>query len=180
MLKFIGSLAHPIRMVCIPTFAILTACASQPTEPRIEDDQFSPQVTIVGASRMENPFGGTGKTWMLRSFIDKQTHVETDELYVSLIYSGSWRFYEMATDDHAQVLKIQVLGRDVLDCNGAGCIYREVIGVQLPPEYLAHRAAGFPIKVDSRANEAQIITVGSDQIAKQLALTAKYNTITGG
>lgn len=157
---------------------LIAACAAR-TEPIVQDDQFSPNITILGVPQMENPFGGTGKHWMIKSFINKQTGTETDQLYIMFMYSFGWRFYEAAADDHAQPLSLRVLGREVEDCNAMSCIYSETVGVMLPDGYLDQRSEGFQVKIQARSGDSQIIQISPDQISKQRGLTAKYKTAGG-
>jgi hypothetical protein len=161
------------------TTAALAAClfiapAYALDAPQVTTDQFSKDITILGPSDYENPFGGTFRSWRIRSTVDKQTGAATSQLYVELHYYWAWRFYESAATDHAEPLQVTPIDRQVEDCSGM-CSYREVIGIALDEAMMRARVAtGMQIKISAHSGDSIIITLSAEQIAAQLGALDQY------
>jgi hypothetical protein len=151
---------------------VVPACAHD--EAQITTDQFSTDVTILGPSDYENPFGGTYRSWRIRSLVDKQTGASTSQLYVELHYFWAWRFYESAATDQAEQLQVTPIDRQVEDCSGM-CSYHEVVGIALDEAMLRARAgSGMQIKISAHSGDSVVITVSAEQIAAQLRALDQY------
>ena len=141
--------------------------------PTVTTDAFTPSVTVHGVVQSDVGFFTSPKrVWYLRSFVDKQTHTVTHQLYFDLIYSGArWAFYgDAAADDSATPLQVQPLDRLVVACYGFDdCTFKETIGVLIPDaELRAKTASGFKVKTFAKDGNGVILEVTSEMIRKQL------------
>jgi hypothetical protein len=172
-------------MKCIfPAIAALSVVAASISAPaaarsnsykvytyQLTDDKFSPLLSFVGLPASVNPFGGTFRLWQLRTWIDKQSHKVSHQLYVTTRYMGSWRFYEAAADDGANELPLVKIASDVEDCAG-GCSLVETFGIDIPDATLRTKAlTGFQIKVSAKSGDSLILDVTPAQIQSELVTT---------
>jgi hypothetical protein len=141
---------------------------------QVSADKFSKQVSFVGPAASVNPFGGTIRLWRLRSWMDRDTKAVTHQLYVNVSYSGDWRWYYRAADDHADDLVTEKIGSSVPSCV-AGCTLSETIGVELPDALLRSRASkGFQIKLSAKSGDALILDLTPAMIGSQLRAVDGY------
>ena len=76
--------------------------------------------------------------------------VKTYELVAQLTYFSQWRYYDSATLENAPATTFKVVGREAGACGDRGCIFREVLAVQLTDAFLKdHMKNGFIITVAS-------------------------------
>ncbi len=155
---------------------IVAACVPlrppQPPHVTIEDDEFSPQATVVGVSLTENTVGGVLRKWFLRSFVDKRSHAVTHQLYVNLSYNGDRMIFNRAADDTATPLPVVRIDRSTFYCDRKVdvCTRTETIGVELSDAELRARAAsGFRIKISAHSGDALILPITPEMISLQLA-----------
>ena len=142
--------------------------------PAVQTDKFSPQITVVGLSDFENPFGGIAKKWFIRSFIDKTTGDVSNQLYVWITYAGGgWNFFDAASDDTASPHAVDVVDRSVDNCGEILCSYTEDIVIDLPSSLLASRPNGFEMKVSARSGASIILNVSREMVLKQLKVIAE-------
>lgn len=160
--------------------AVLTAsgepAAAAPRAPEVQvtTDQFSKDVTFLGPQQIINPFGGTIRSYRLRSWVNKETKAVEHQLYVEISYIGSWRWYSTAADDTAQDLPVTRIGSNVSSCS-FGCSLSETVGVALSDEALRRRAAsGMQIKISARSGDGLIIDLPAPQIGLQLTAIDRY------
>ena len=139
----------------------------------VENDKFSREVTIKGAKLYENPFGGTFRSWFIRSFYNKETHITSHQLYLNISYFGSWAFYEFADDEDAKSLKLTNIDRNLENCSGI-CSFNETAIVELNEATLKAKAqTGYEIKASAKNGESFVFKISSEQIRAQL-LTLTY------
>jgi hypothetical protein len=161
-------------LICSAAIPTPTAVAGPP-RVIIMDDKFSARVTFTGPQGFINPFGGTSRTWFIRSWLNKSDHTSTHQLYVETGYTGHWRFWEIAADDHAQSHPVVAIDSTVFDCSGGSCIYRESVGVDLDDSFLrANAATGFQIKLTGKSGDELILTITPDQVQPVLAAIDAY------
>ena len=140
----------------------------------IEDDQFSKNVVINGAEVYVNPFGGTFRSWFIRSWVDKKTHAVSHQLYVDISYIGQWEFFSFAADDTAKTLDVTKINSKVGDCFG-GCSLSETIGISLDDSILRSRVTnGYQIKVSAKSGDSLILPISPEQIRLQMAAVDQY------
>jgi hypothetical protein len=155
--------------------------AAPPASPvQVSDDQYSPQVTLVGTTQRSNslsfnPLADTMSLtaqWLLRTFINKTTHVVTTQLYVVMEYqSGGWKFYNAASDDHAHPLEFVGISQNVSSCDSTigKCNYTEIFAFSLDQKTLEHAAtAGYSVKVSAKDGESIILPLSPVQIQAQI------------
>lgn len=143
----------------------------------VKDDRFSSSVTFVGPSKMINPFGGTTRTWLLRSWVNKSDHTVTHQLYVDTSYFWHWRFWTVAADDHAQAHPVEKINSSVDDCSSSMCSYSETVAVDLDDAFIrANASTGFQIKLTAQSGDDLILTVTPGQIEPVLSAIDTYLT----
>ena len=138
----------------------------------VENDKFSREVTINGAKLYENPFGGTFRSWFIRSFYNKETHITSHQLYLNISYFGSWAFYDIADDEDAKSLKLTNIDRNLEGCSGI-CSFNETVIVELDEAKLRAKVqTGYEIKISAKSGESFVIKISTEQIRAQfLSLT---------
>lgn len=162
-----------LRFICgLFTAVLIAGCTTTGDAPkqisRVENDQFSKNITIVGGQQYVNPLGGTFRSWLIRTWIDKKTQKVTHQLYVEISYIGEWKYFQMASDDKATSLHVDRISTHVGNCSG-GCSLDEAIGISLSDaELRARLGQGYPIKISAKSGDALIIVVSPEQIRLQL------------
>lgn len=150
----------------------LAGCASSQAPTRIsgvQDDQFGKNITISGAMLYVNPLGGTSRSWLIRSWVDKSTHEVSHQLYVDISYVGDWKYFQTAADDTARTLNVSRIDSHVGNCSG-GCSLSETVGIELDDATLrAKSKQGYAIKLSAHSGDALVLTVSPEQINLQLA-----------
>jgi hypothetical protein len=148
---------------------LLAACAAPQPHVTVKDDQFSRQVTILGWGSYETPYGGIARDWRLRSWVDKQTHAVSHQIYIEMSYDDEYQFFEAAADDTARSLAVIAIDRSFM-CPHLDCTHFETIGVEIDEATLRARAGqGFRIKISSRRGSTLILPLSPTQIGLQLA-----------
>jgi len=154
-------------------FAV-AGCASGPPHVTVQSDEFSKDIKIIGLSDSENPFGGTFREWLIRSWVNKDTGAVSHQLYVDLHYLFAWKFFDAAADDSATPLNIVVIDRHVGNCSGV-CDFYETIGVDLNDATLRSRVGKeYRVKISAKSGDAIILPISSAMLALQFAEIDKY------
>jgi hypothetical protein len=74
------------------------------------------------------------------------------ELVVQLTYFSQWRYYDSASQEGTPATTFKVVGREAGACGDRGCIFREVLSVQLTEAFLKDRMKkGFIMTVSSKS-----------------------------
>jgi hypothetical protein len=158
----------------------LCGCATTPQKPmaQIEAIGSSPVVVIVGPADDLNPYGGTYRKWLLRSFVNKRTRTVTTQLYVEIGYVGGWRRYSIAQDT-ATHLSVDRIGSRVDTCFGKGvCSLDETVGIQLDDAQLqSHALMGYTVRISAKSGESLTIRIEPEQIHAQLSALAKFGRL---
>ncbi len=148
---------------------LLAACAAPPPHVTVKDDEFSQQVTILGWGNYESPFGGIARDWRLRSWVDKQTHAVSHQIYVELSYDDEYQYFTSAADDTARSLAVIAIDHSSM-CPRLDCTHFETIGVAIDEATLRARAdQGLRIKIGARRGSTLILPLSPTQIGLQLA-----------
>lgn len=93
----------------------------------------------------------TYQMFSLRTEQPKQG-AKTYELVAQLTYFSQWRYYESASQEGAPATTFKVVGREAGACGDRGCIFREVLSVQLTEAFLKDRMKkGFIMTVSSKS-----------------------------
>lgn len=154
----------------------LTGC-STPIEQQhvsIQRDPYSRIIEVDGVTAKENPFMGTSKIWKIRSFVDKAHRTVVHQTYVEIIYNGEWRFYDHTNDQYGDPLNTVSIDRQVLDCSSAGCLYDEIVEVNLPYSRLMQNInTGYSFKVYGKSYNDVVISLPPTMIRKQIESVAK-------
>ena len=93
----------------------------------------------------------TYEMFSLRAEQSKQG-VKTYELNAQLTYFSQWRYYDSAILENTPATTFKVVGREAGACGDRGCIFREVISIQLPEAFLKDKIKqGFILTVSSKS-----------------------------
>ena len=166
----------PFRWIAVATAIVLSGCAMHPIEtansppvpPKIEDDKFSSQITLIGETLYVNPYGGLFRAWKIRSWVTKTTKQIEHQLYVETSYIGEWKHFNAAADDHANALPVHIISSSVGNCMG-GCSLYETVGIDLSQTLLeANRDSGFEIKLSAQDGSSVILAISKQQVIGQL------------
>ena len=77
--------------------------------------------------------------------------VKTFELLAQLTYFSQWRYYESATLEGKPSTNFKVVGREAGACGDRGCIFRELLSIQLTEAFIKdHSKNGFIITISSK------------------------------
>jgi hypothetical protein len=77
---------------------------------------------------------------------------KTYELVAQLTYFSQWRYYDSATQEGSPATAFKVVGREAGACGERGCIFREVLSVQLTESFLKDKMKkGFVMTVASKS-----------------------------
>ncbi|BDT77091.1 hypothetical protein PKF023_08940 [Polynucleobacter yangtzensis] len=93
----------------------------------------------------------TYEMFSLRAEQTKQG-AKTYELVAQLTYFSQWRYYDSAILENTPASTFKVVGREAGACGERGCIFREVLSIQLTEAFLKDRMKkGFIITVSSKS-----------------------------
>ncbi|MBU3596516.1 hypothetical protein ICN10_08870 [Polynucleobacter sp. 86C-FISCH] len=77
---------------------------------------------------------------------------KTYELVAQLTYFSQWRYYDSAILESTPATTFKVVGREAGACGERGCIFREVLSIQLTEAFLKDKMKkGFIMTVSSKA-----------------------------
>ena len=77
---------------------------------------------------------------------------KTYELVAQLTYFSQWRYYDSAILENTPATTFKVVGREAGACGERGCIFREVLSIQLTEAFLKDKMKkGFIMTVSSKA-----------------------------
>ena len=93
----------------------------------------------------------TYEMFSLRAEQTKQG-AKTYELVAQLTYFSQWRYYDSAILENTPASTFKVVGREAGACGERGCIFREVLSIQLTEAFLKDRMKkGFIMTVSSKS-----------------------------
>jgi hypothetical protein len=74
------------------------------------------------------------------------------ELLAQLTYFNQWRYYDSAVQEGSPANTFKVIGREAGVCGERGCIFRELLSIQLTESFLKDRMSkGFIVTVSSKS-----------------------------
>ncbi|MBU3566017.1 hypothetical protein [Polynucleobacter sp. MWH-HuK1] len=92
----------------------------------------------------------TYEMFSLRAEQPKQG-AKTYELVAQLTYFSQWRYYDSASQEGIPATTFKVVGREAGACGERGCIFREVLSIQLTEAFLKDKMKkGFIMTVSSK------------------------------
>jgi len=93
----------------------------------------------------------TYEMFSLRAEQTKQG-AKTYELVAQLTYFSQWRYYDSAILENTPATTFKVVGREAGACGERGCIFREVLSIQLTEAFLKDKMKkGFIMTVSSKS-----------------------------
>jgi hypothetical protein len=112
--------------------------------------------SVTGGKTYQGPPINTmdeANTYEMFSLRAEQTKqgAKTYELVAQLTYFSQWRYYDSASQEGAPVSTFKVVGREAGACGDRGCIFREVLSIQLSEGFLKDKMKkGFIMAVSSK------------------------------
>jgi hypothetical protein len=112
---------------------------------------------VTGGKTYQGPPINTmdeANTYEMFSLRAEQTKagVKTYELVAQLTYFSQWRYYDSAILENTPATTFRVVGREAGACGERGCIFREVLSIQLTEAFLKDKMKkGFIITVSSKS-----------------------------
>ena len=77
---------------------------------------------------------------------------KTYELVAQLTYFSQWRYYDSASQEGTPATTFKVVGREAGACGERGCIFREVLAVQLTEAFLKDKMKkGFTLTISAKS-----------------------------
>jgi hypothetical protein len=144
----------------------LVGCAPPRTTVNVIGDKFDKEITLEGIP-LHDPNNGTDLFWMLRSFVNPQTHATTHQIYVSWVYPGRSSGRYWASDDTARDLPVNMIRRD--SCPFGKCDRTDTLGISVDEATLRRRApTGFQVKLSAQDGTYGILDITSQMINAQL------------
>lgn len=128
-------------------------------------------IALVGPRRQHAPpFLGVPGTNidLLRSWIDRRTGEEANQLYVEASYNGAQRNYDAAHDAAGAMLRFIPISRNEITCDN-GCSYAEEFAAALPTPLLRAHPQGVTVTFTAKAGPPLKIAVPGELIRQQLA-----------
>jgi hypothetical protein len=117
----------------------------------------------------------TYEMFSLRAEQPKQG-AKTYELVAQLTYFSQWRYYDSASQEGAPVTSFKVVGREAGACGDRGCIFREVLSVQIPEAFLKDRMGkGFIMTVSSKSGVKTELFVPPQYIQGYMQVVNGFN-----
>ena len=117
----------------------------------------------------------TYEMFSLRTEQSKQG-AKTYELVAQLTYFSQWRYYESASQEGTPVTTFKVVGREAGACGDRGCIFREVLSVQLPEAFIKNKMKnGFVITLSSKTGVKTELFVPPQYIQGYLQAVNGFN-----
>jgi hypothetical protein len=90
---------------------------------------------------------------------------KTYELLVMLTYFSPWRYYESASLLNKPADKFRVVAREAGACEKQGCIYKELMTIQLTDAFVRdHSDNGFQVTISSKTGVSSDIFVPAQYI----------------
>ena len=92
----------------------------------------------------------TYEMFSLRAELSKQG-AKTYELNAQLTYFSQWRYYDSAMLENTPTSTFKVVGREAGACGDRGCIFREVVSIQMNEAFLKDKIKkGFIITLSAK------------------------------
>jgi len=115
----------------------------------------TPNATTGGKTYQGPPINtmdeaNTYEMFSLRAEQPKQG-AKTYELNAQLTYFSQWRYYDSAMLENTPNTTFKVVGREAGACGERGCIFREVVSIQIPEAFLKDKMKkGFIITLSAK------------------------------
>jgi hypothetical protein len=110
----------------------------------------------------------TYEMFSLRAEQTKQG-AKTYELLVQLTYFSPWRYYESANLLNKPASTFKVVSREAGVCEQQGCVYKELMAIQLTDAFLReHMSKGFQVTISSKTGVSSDLFVPAQYITGYL------------
>lgn len=171
------------RRNSIPLALALTASAASCVQhfqapEQIVTSGFEKTVT-VGSEAMPLPNEESGMARLV-SVVSKDGSPTTHSVYVQIIYSRAWRFYQSANAEGGDALQFVPVKRNVGACTQYGCGYEEQFAATIPDaRFVGARQTGLAVKFYAQAATPMIVSVPAAMVARQLELEDSVSRAVG-
>lgn len=114
-------------------------------------------------------------SYILRSSVPRGESPSRYQLYIEIIYTGDWRYYQSVSFEGGHTEDVSVINREVLGCSGA-CSFRETLGVMLDKErVLGSLDADLHLRFNAKSGDYSYITVPANYLKGFHAAVSNYN-----
>lgn len=132
----------------------------------IKDSEFDSQITYIGPQSFSETKRGLfvdNETVQLLATKNKKSGEVSYFIYVRVLYSFDWRFYNSASLANGTQLNIKPLSKIVNSCAGMGCIHTEEVSIPIDRKIL-DSGADFKFRLNSKSGAENIITINKSYI----------------
>jgi len=105
----------------------------------------------------------TYEMYSLRSTKSKEGAVSY-ELLVQLTYYSKWRYYDAATVRNKPTSSFKVVSREAGLCEQAGCMFKELLAIQLSDAFIKENMSGFELSISSKSGLTSVLFVPSQYL----------------
>ena len=127
-----------------------------------------PPINTMGAAN-------TYEMFSLKAEQPKQG-AKTYELNAQLTYFTQWRYYDSAMLENTPATTFKVIGREAGACGDRGCIFREVVSIQIPEAFLKEKTkTGFIITLSAKNGMKTELFVPSQYIQGYMQAVNGFN-----
>lgn len=177
-------------VVVAASVLILSACGAPPPKPNP-----APQVVAPPKLDLNDSEAVAGASSAQRDEYNKTTHYigpniaekhpdqlfirawksdigrVTYQIYVTINYSGAWRFYNTAKDARSNTLDLAVLTRNLGPCQRNDCSHSEHLEIDVTQKYLEENMqSGLRVTVSGKAGEERVFFISPGYIKAFLSL----------
>jgi uncharacterized protein YcfL len=151
--------------------ATLAACSSNDKRVNAEEAQSVYMTTrlVPDLTTGRNAYVGphmdtmddenTYQTYNLASEANSQG-VNKYQLVVLLTYYSNYRYYNAANVNNKPAAAFKTLSREEGACNQQGCAFKELMGIEIPGDFLQqHADKGFEVAISSKAGNSTVLYV---------------------
>ena len=132
----------------------------------VKDSEFDQDITIGGPPAFTKTRRGIfvdNETTRLVVVKNKTTGVVRIGLYVDIVHSDSWRFYNSISLTDGTRIESSIQNNEIGTCSSLGCVLTEAVVVKLTPEQIP-RNQDFKFRVNSRNGVENTIVLPASYI----------------
>ena len=141
---------------------------------KVTGDEFSSVIGLTGPDHTDGQlYGRAALKWSLVAMLNKKdAQLSIVILFENFYVAENWRFWNSASTNQAETLKVASRARHVDACRRGSCMYVEGVAVILNEEILSRAASDGDVKIRIRGQNADPITIDIDQIEASSLLAA--------
>lgn len=119
---------------------------------------------IIRSTTPQGPFVDVLEV-RIRTIQDKKTNLTNYQIYTTIGYQGSWRFYEQVNFLGGEQQKLIVINRNVEFCSGSSCHHKETVGFDIAEATLkAASEPGLSFRLNTKMGLKNQVSISSSYI----------------